>query len=48
LRTEGYLHEAHVQGNKRTKWLGPTSKALKLFEMLSAAMDTARETQAPT
>jgi hypothetical protein len=48
LRTEGYLHEAHVLGNKRTKWLGPTPKALKFFEMLSEAMDTARETQAPT
>jgi hypothetical protein len=46
LRTEGYLLETYVQGDKRTKWLGPSPKALKFFEKLSVAMDTARETQA--
>ena len=38
LRNSGYLEEISVEGDRRTKLLGPTEKTLRLFEQLGGAM----------
>lgn len=38
LRNSGYLEEISVEGDRRTKLLGPTVKTLRLFEQLGGAM----------
>lgn len=38
LRTQGYLEELFVEGDKRTKLLGLTPKALNYFEQLGHFM----------
>lgn len=38
LRSEGYLQDIAVDGDKRTKLLGPTPKALAYFGKLGSTM----------
>lgn len=38
LRNNGFVQEISVGGDRRTKFLGPTDKAIKLFEKLGGAI----------